>query len=101
MIRNCITVILLFITAPVFARQSGGNVCSESKIEHYTQLNKTDEITYPGDSSIDVVYYKLEIDVFTNPDYINGIVTVGAKPASSDISQFFLDLEESIHLCIL
>lgn len=96
--RISIIVILLFFSSTFFARQSGGNICSDSKIKHYGQLNKTDAITYPGDSSIDVVYYKLEIDVFTDPDYINGIVTVGAMPVSNDITEFYLDLGDSMQV---
>ena len=95
--------ILLIMTFLLFAfsiqaRQSGGEICSQSKIEHFKQLNKTGEINYPGDATIDVEYYKLQIDVFTDPDYIDGITTVSARPASSDINEFYLDFADNMEV---
>ena len=36
--------------------------------------------------------------MFTDPDYINGIVTVGARPVSNDITEFYLDLEDNMQV---
>ncbi len=96
--RILLIISFLMVSISISARQSGGAICSESKIQHYSQLEKSAEINYPGDATIDIQYYKLQIDVFTDPDYIDGIVTVGARPASSDISEFYLDFADNMEV---
>ncbi|MCH7827659.1 MAG: T9SS type A sorting domain-containing protein [Bacteroidetes bacterium] len=51
------------------------------------------KINYPGDSSIDITYYKLNLTVQYNPNYLIGIVTVEAKSTIEGLNTLFLDLQ--------
>jgi aminopeptidase N len=57
---------------------------------------KPAKILYPGDSTIDATYYKLDLTVTYNPDYLTGIVTVNAKSTSQGLKTFFLDLKNAL-----
>jgi len=72
--------------------QTGAEACSNAKIREFRSLNKISQIQYPGDSTIDVTYYKLNLTVTVNPNLLKGIVTVQAKPVSNGLTGFFLDL---------
>jgi aminopeptidase N len=72
--------------------QTGAEACAKSKIREFAQLNKISQIQYPGDSTIDVTYYKLNLTVTVSPKLLKGIVTVQAKPVNSGLTAFFLDL---------
>ncbi|MDQ7817633.1 MAG: M1 family aminopeptidase [Melioribacteraceae bacterium] len=85
-----LTVLLLFIST--LKAQSGEEECSASKIAAYERLSKIDQIAYPGDYQIDVTYYKLNLNITYNPQYLRGIVTVKAKPAKDKSSSLYLDL---------
>ncbi len=54
------------------------------------------KVNYPGDPSIDVTYYKLDIKVTYKPNYLIGKVQVDAKPVSSSLNSFFLDLQNTL-----
>ena len=90
--------ILIYISAIIFFlhvnsySQNGSEACSQAKIREFNSLNKTSKIEYPGDSTIDVTYYKLNLIVKVKPDSLIGIVTVKAKPVNNGSSAFFLDL---------
>jgi aminopeptidase N len=72
--------------------QNGSEACSQVKIREFKGLNKISKIEYPGDSTIDVTYYKLNLRVTVKPDSLKGIVTVKARPVNNGLSAFFLDL---------
>ena len=72
--------------------QDGAHLCSKSKIERFLRLQKISEINYPGDSKIDVTYYKLDLKITYSPNYLSGNVTVNAKVDSSSINTVYLDL---------
>ena len=72
--------------------QDAGEICSQSKIKAFAQLNKISKVQYPGDSNIDVTYYKLNLTLTYNPGNISGIVTVDAKATQNQLTTFFLDI---------
>jgi aminopeptidase N len=76
--------------------QDGAEYCSSSKIAAFNKLSKTTEVLYPGDSNIDVTYYKLDLKITTNPNYLFGIVTVKAKSKINGLSNFYLDLVNAL-----
>lgn len=88
----------LFISGIIFFlyvnsySQNGSEACSKAKIREFSGLYKSSKIEYPGDSTIDVTYYKLNLTVTVNPNYLKGIVTVQAKPVNNGLTAFFLDL---------
>ena len=54
------------------------------------------KVLYPGDSNIDVTYYKLNLTITYQPNYLIGIVTVNAKSNLSSLKNFFLDLQDTL-----
>ncbi|GAB6282898.1 MAG: M1 family aminopeptidase [Ignavibacterium sp.] len=64
---------------------------SESK-SFYNQITLS-QIAYPGDFSYDVIYYKLDLYITYNPNYISGAVTINAKGNSQFIDSLFVDLQ--------
>ncbi|MCL5028704.1 MAG: T9SS type A sorting domain-containing protein [Bacteroidetes bacterium] len=56
---------------------------------------KISKVLYPGDSTIDVTYYKLNLTLTYSPNYLKGIVTVNAKSNLSGLNSFFLDLQNA------
>ncbi|MHB1686678.1 MAG: M1 family metallopeptidase [Ignavibacteriaceae bacterium] len=65
----------------------------KQQFEKYYKLNK---VLYPGDSNIDVTYYRLNLTLTYSPDYLNGAVTVNAKSTVNGLTNFFLDLQDTL-----
>jgi len=63
---------------------------------NFVSLNKISKIQYPGDITIDITYYKLNLDITYQPQNLTGIVTVSLKPPSSSLSSFYLDLNDNL-----
>jgi len=57
------------------------------------RVNSLLKVEYPGDSTIDIKYYKLNLKVTYSPKYLSGSVTVKASPAHNPLNSFFLDLQ--------
>ena len=72
--------------------QDGADYCSEGKIKSFSRLSKFSSVQYPGDSNIDVIYYKLDLRVAVNPNNLSGVVTVKAKSTKQNLTSFYLDL---------
>jgi len=73
--------------------QDGGDYCSEGKIKSFSRLSKLSSVQYPGDSNIDVTYYKLNLSLtYGKPGNIYGIVTVDAKATQNQLDTLFLDI---------
>lgn len=90
--KYIITLLATFLLNGISFSQSGEDYCSDSKIAAFQRLNKTDQVAYPGDSQIDITYYKLNLIISYNPQYLQGIVTVKGKPAKDKTSALYLDL---------
>lgn len=91
--KRLIFIIILIVFSQNHA-QTKEHLCASSKIRHFTKLQKAAEINYPGDSRIDVKYYKLNLNIHYNTSSINGIVTVKAKSLIDNLSTIFLDLQD-------
>jgi aminopeptidase N len=77
--------------------QTGAEACAKAKIQGFARLNKISQVQYPGDSTIDVTYYKLNLTITVNPtNFLRGIVTVQAKPVNDGLTAFFLDLSNNM-----
>ena len=92
-------IILILVNSLVLA-QDGGDYCSEGKIRSFERLSKLSAIQYPGDSNIDVTYYKLDLRVTVNPNNLSGVVagvvTVRAKSTNNNLNSFYLDLVNAL-----
>jgi len=84
-------IVFLLVNSSAIA-QDGGDYCSEGKIKSYSRLNKLSSVQYPGDSNIDVTYYKLNLTLIYSTKYLSGIVTVDAKATQNQLTTFFLDI---------
>ncbi len=91
-----ILLIILFLVNILSRAQDGADYCSEGKIKSFSRLSKLSSVQYPGDNNIDVTYYKLDLRVNTNPNSLNGIVTVKAKAAAQNLITFNLDLVNAL-----
>lgn len=87
-----IIVLLTLISLPLFAQEE--NKCLLGEKLH-SPLFKTDRVMYPGDSTFDATYYKLDLNITYTPKYLTGKVTVAAK-AINALSSFYLDLYSSM-----
>lgn len=76
--------------------QETEDYCSTGKINAFSGLKKNFQVFYPGDSKIDVTYYKLNMTIKTNPNRLDAIVTVKAKPTSNGLTNFYLDLVNAL-----
>ena len=87
---------IIFLISSFTIAQDGADDCSQAKINAFTRLNKTNQILYPGDSNIDVTYYKLNLILNYNAKSLSGVVTVKAKSTKNNLQSFYLDLVNSL-----
>ena len=74
--------------------QDTQHLCSQAKIQHFSKLQKVAEINYPGDSRIDVSFYKLDLNISYIPRFLSGIVTIKAKSLEDNLTNAFFDLKD-------
>lgn len=91
-------IILLILTSTFLKAQDGGDYCSEGKIKSFSRLSKLSSVQYPGDSNIDVTYYKLNLTLVYSTHYLSGIVIVKAKATIDNLQNFYLDLVNSMNI---
>ena len=91
-----ILVTVLFSINGSIVSQENQHQCSKSKILYYQKFFKADHVQYPGDETIDVTYYKLDVALDYPRKLINGKITVSAKSTVSDLNTFFLDLQNAL-----
>ncbi len=73
--------------------QDGATLCALGKAQYFGQIrqNPKARVAYPGDETIDVTYYKLNLNLTYAPKSLSGAVTIGFK-AKSNITTCKLDL---------
>lgn len=79
--------IILILTSIVFA-QNKYRDCSKLDSEFFLE-----KVNYPGDSNIDVNFYKLDLNVSYDDKSISGVVTILAKSTANNLENIFLDLQ--------
>ncbi|MDZ7766442.1 MAG: M1 family aminopeptidase [Melioribacteraceae bacterium] len=84
----------LLIVLTITAQSTYEHVCSKGKIASTVLSKNIDRVQYPGDETIDVTYYKLDLDIdydeSSNPVvYFDGEVTIKAKALENITSVFF------------
>ncbi len=88
-------ILLLILTTSVQAQQIEKPYLEKEK-SHAEVLSKSSQINYPGDETIDIKYYKLDLKLTYSPNYLTGSVEVKAKPVQQAINSFFLDLYNAL-----
>lgn len=68
--------------------------CQHTRLNYFGALakNRSARIKYPGDATIDIKYYKLDLNITYTPNYLRGAATVGLQSVNDNLSQFYLDL---------
>ncbi len=92
-----IFVLILSLTIFVFISsyaQSLDHPCAIAKQNYYKKLFKLSHTNYPGDSNIDVTYYKLDLNIDHVNQKIKGVITVKARSMLAGLTGFFLDLQD-------
>ncbi len=87
--------LIIFISVSAFAQENFKYIVNSEKKQFMDNM-RLNKIEYPGDSSIDVTYYKLNLTITYVPNYLRGIVTVNAKSSTQSLTNFFLDLVDSL-----
>jgi len=93
-----VIIILTFLFSQILFSQQIEHLCAKSKIRLFDKLQKTTEINYPGDSRIDVTYYKLDLSLSFNFRTISGTVTIKAKSLEDNLTTAFFDLEDYFNI---
>ena len=72
----------------------GGQFCRAGKVRSLERLasNPRARIAYPGDATIDVTYYGLDLRLTHTPNYLRGAATITLKSTTANLTNFFLDL---------
>ncbi len=92
--RLLLSVVLL--TGFLFAQENDRDKIIKAEQERYSKTLELSKIQYPGDSTIDVTYYGLDLEVTSSPQYLTGKVTINASVNASSISTSFLDLRNAL-----
>ena len=87
---------LFFITGQFLFAQTFYNDLIKSEKLQFQNMEKLSRLQYPGDSTIDVTYYKLNLTLTYQPQNLNGIVTVNFKSVSPSLTSFYLDLQNTL-----
>lgn len=73
--------------------------CQHTRLNYFGSLaksNRSARIQYPGDATIDINYYKLDLNITHTPNYLRGAVTVGLAAVNNNLSRFYLDLSDNM-----
>ena len=95
--RNHITfflIILLTLSIRIVFGQTNKELLLNTEKKQFLNNERLSKVEYPGDSSIDVTYYKLNLSITYSPNYLKGAVTVTAKSKTPYLKNFFLDLQD-------
>ncbi|GAB3492865.1 M1 family aminopeptidase [Spirosoma knui] len=95
-------VYLLFFFLPILSSAqeftTGSEACQAGKVRYFGRLatNSKARVAYPGDPTIDVTYYGLDLRITYAPNYLQGAATINLKSTAANVSQFFLDLRPQL-----
>lgn len=75
----------------------GGQFCQMGKVRQFSQLaaNPRARLAYPGDASIDVTYYGLDLRLTTAPANLIGATMITLKSTVAGLTNFFLDFNSA------
>lgn len=97
MLKYCFIIFFLIDVSVIFAQQPDPSISEFEKKEFEKSISLSKSL-YPGDGSIDVKYYKLDLALTTSPAYLRGSVRVDAVPALNPLNHFFLDLSNNLNV---
>lgn len=87
--------VLLLVSSLASAQSvsEGIEACQTGKMRAAERLatNPRARLAYPGDPSIDVTYYGLDLRLATTPNNLRGAATITLKSTVASLASFFLD----------
>jgi aminopeptidase N len=92
------TLFLIFIFPVILFAQFYDPPYVKHEMERFLNKKEFRKINYPGDSSYDVQYYHLNLNVSYQPEYLTGATVVHGKIVQNNISSFFLDLSNNLQV---
>ncbi len=87
-------IILIFISSVLFAQDNF--ICKHTL--QTLENSSLKKVNFPGDQTIDITYYKLDISVTHQPQNISGTVTIGAKSLIDNLNECYLDLTDALNV---
>ena len=75
-----------------------GKVFNRAKARQSSVANYQSGLAYPGDATIDVTYYGLDLRLTHTPAYLNGAATITLKANSANLNRFFLDAKPQLKI---
>ena len=95
---------LCFVLLPFWAHaqlnDDGGQLCQEGKVRAMGRLaaNSRARLAYPGDTTIDVTYYGLDLRLTYMPNYLRGAATIALRSRVTNLNAFFLDVKPQLNV---
>ncbi len=93
--KRILTILILFFTVGLFA-QPAEKGCQPAKVRAFKQMKSMGKLYYPGDQTIDVTYYKLDLNISYSPQQISGAVTIDARSLQDNLTTVFYDLQNAL-----
>jgi Peptidase family M1 domain/Peptidase M1 N-terminal domain/Secretion system C-terminal sorting domain len=92
--KSIFLLILLILSTNLYSQNTTQHLCANSKINSFTNLQKAAKINYPGDDRIDIIFYKLDLNISYEQTNLSGTVTIKAKSLLDNLSAVFFDLQD-------
>ncbi|WP_018622411.1 M1 family aminopeptidase [Spirosoma luteum] len=93
--KSLYPLVLLLVSSLASAQSvsEGIEACQTGKMRAAERLatNPRARLAYPGDPSIDVTYYGLDLRLATTPNNLRGAATITLKSTVASLASFFLD----------
>ena len=93
----CLGLILFPFFVAAQSTTEGWQYCQKGKVRAFERLaaNPKARLAYPGDATIDVTYYGLDLRLTHTPRYLRGAATITLKSTVANLTTFFLDLNSA------
>ena len=110
--KHVFTLLLLLSLRYLTSAQStdGVDACQTTKVRYFGKVfnkaqarqssaaNYQSGLAYPGDATIDVTYYGLDLRLTHTPAYLNGAATITLKANLANLNRFFLDAKPQLKI---
>lgn len=87
--------LLIFFVGNLFPQTFDKGIVEFEK-SNFTGFGKASKVQYPGDSTINVTYYKLDLNITFQSQNLTGNVIITLKPQNSNLNSFYLDLQDKL-----
>lgn len=85
----------LLLNGMMFAQDARSEIVQSEKKAFERKMNFS-KVAYPGDSTYDVQYYKLNVSVTHTPKFIGGEITLNAKSLLDSLTSVKIDMQNTL-----